>query len=34
MSVRGRVAGAEEDFTIPELIAHVVDWPQDDGRGP
>ena len=34
ISVRGRLAGAEEDFTIPELIAHVVDWPQDHGRDP
>jgi hypothetical protein len=33
MSVRGRVAGPEESFTIPELIAHVVDWPLDvDGN--
>jgi uncharacterized cysteine cluster protein YcgN (CxxCxxCC family) len=29
ISVRGRVAGPEEDFTVPELIAHVVDWPQE-----
>ena len=31
ISVRGRVAGPEEDFTVAELIAHVVDWPQDEG---
>jgi uncharacterized cysteine cluster protein YcgN (CxxCxxCC family) len=31
ISVRGRVAGPEEDFTVPQLIAHVVDWPQDKG---
>ena len=33
MSVRGRVAGPEENFTIPELIARVVDWPQDIDEG-
>jgi uncharacterized cysteine cluster protein YcgN (CxxCxxCC family) len=29
ISVRDRVAGPEEDFTVPELIAHIVEWPQE-----
>ena len=29
ISVRDRVAGPEEDFTISELIGRVVDWPHD-----
>jgi uncharacterized cysteine cluster protein YcgN (CxxCxxCC family) len=31
ISVQGRVAGPEEDFTVPELLSHIVDWPQDEG---
>ena len=29
MSVRGRVAGPEEDFTLSQLIARVVRWPDE-----
>jgi hypothetical protein len=27
ISVRGRVAGPEEDFTVSELLGRTVDWP-------
>jgi uncharacterized cysteine cluster protein YcgN (CxxCxxCC family) len=27
ISVRGRVAGLEEEFTLAELLDHVVEWP-------
>ena len=37
ISVRGRVAGPEEDFTLAELLRRVVEWPLEpgaaDGRG-
>ena len=29
ISVRDRVAGPEEDFTVRELIERVVDWPDE-----
>jgi uncharacterized cysteine cluster protein YcgN (CxxCxxCC family) len=29
MSVRGRVAGPEEDFTVAELMERITDWPED-----
>ena len=29
MSVRGRVAGPEENFSVPELLHRLVDWPQE-----
>jgi uncharacterized cysteine cluster protein YcgN (CxxCxxCC family) len=29
ISVRGRVAGPEEDFSLEELLDRVVDWPAD-----
>jgi uncharacterized protein len=29
ISVRDRVAGPEENFTVRELIERVVDWPED-----
>ena len=28
MSVRDRVAGPEEDFTVRELLGRIVDWPR------
>jgi uncharacterized cysteine cluster protein YcgN (CxxCxxCC family) len=31
MSVRDRVAGPEEDFTVRELLERVVGWPEEDG---
>lgn len=31
ISVRGRVAGPEEDYTLAEVLARVVAWPEDDG---
>jgi uncharacterized cysteine cluster protein YcgN (CxxCxxCC family) len=31
MSVRDRVAGPEEDFTVRELLDRVVGWPEEDG---
>lgn len=31
VSVRDRVAGPEEDFTVRELLERLVDWPQSDG---
>jgi hypothetical protein len=31
ISVRNRVAGPEEDFTVRELINRVVEWPHEDG---
>src|SRR4051795_3483174 len=37
ISVQGRVAGPEEDFTLSELLQRVVDWPlaeaQEEPRG-
>ncbi|KAB0265259.1 YcgN family cysteine cluster protein [Microvirga brassicacearum] len=33
ISVRGRVAGPEEDFALAELLEHLVDWPKDDEAG-
>jgi uncharacterized protein len=30
ISVRDRVAGPEEDFTIRELLERITDWPQED----
>ena len=30
ISVRDRVAGPEEDFTVRELLERLVDWPADD----
>lgn len=29
ISVRGKVAGAEEEFSVAELLEHIVDWPTD-----
>jgi uncharacterized protein len=29
VSVRDRVAGPEEDFTVRELLGRIVDWPED-----
>ena len=29
ISVRGRVSGPEEDFTLEELLERVVDWPAE-----
>ena len=29
MSVRDRVAGPEEDFTVRELLERIVGWPED-----
>jgi len=29
ISVRDRVAGPEEDFTLAELVGRIVDWPQE-----
>jgi uncharacterized cysteine cluster protein YcgN (CxxCxxCC family) len=34
MSVRDRVAGPEEDFTVRELLNRIVGWPEDDGSSP
>ena len=34
VSVQGRVAGPEEDFTLAELLDRVVEWPVASGRGP
>jgi uncharacterized cysteine cluster protein YcgN (CxxCxxCC family) len=31
MSVRDRVAGPEEDFTVRELLNRRVTWPEEDG---
>jgi uncharacterized protein len=31
ISVRDRVAGPEEDFTVRELLERVVGWPEEDG---
>ncbi len=28
ISVRGRVAGPEEDFSVAGLLARIVDWPE------
>ena len=33
MSVRGRVAGPEEDFTLAQLVAQVVRWPVEPQGG-
>ena len=33
ISVRDRVAGPEEDFTLSELLQRVVDWPQETHEG-
>ena len=37
VSVRDRVAGPEEDFTLRELLGRIVEWPEDpsplDGGG-
>jgi uncharacterized protein len=33
MSVRDRVAGPEEDFTVNELTERIVGWPEDEGEG-
>lgn len=30
VSVRDRVAGPEEDFTVRELLNRIVDWPDDE----
>ncbi len=30
VSVRDRVAGPEEDFSIAELLERITDWPQED----
>jgi uncharacterized cysteine cluster protein YcgN (CxxCxxCC family) len=30
ISVRDRVAGPEEDFTIRELLERITDWPSDE----
>jgi len=30
ISVRDRVAGPEEDFTVAELLERIVDWPKED----
>ena len=30
ISVRDRVAGPEEDFTVRELLNRIVDWPDED----
>jgi len=30
ISVRDRVAGPEEDFSITELLERIVDWPKED----
>lgn len=32
ISVRGRVSGPEEEFTLAELLDHVVAWPGTSGR--
>jgi uncharacterized cysteine cluster protein YcgN (CxxCxxCC family) len=32
ISVQGRVAGPEEDFTLSELLQRVVDWPLAEAR--
>jgi uncharacterized cysteine cluster protein YcgN (CxxCxxCC family) len=32
ISVRGEVAGPEEDFTLAELLDRVVDWPEEPLR--
>jgi uncharacterized cysteine cluster protein YcgN (CxxCxxCC family) len=31
ISVRGRVAGREEDFSLAELLDRVVQWPLSEG---
>jgi uncharacterized protein len=31
ISVRGRLAGAEEDFSLSELLDRIVDWPAMPG---
>ena len=28
ISVRGRVAGAEDEYSIPQLLDHIVQWPR------
>ena len=30
ISVRDRVAGPEEDFTVAELLNRITDWPMED----
>jgi hypothetical protein len=30
ISVRDRVAGPEENFTIAELLERITDWPMED----
>ena len=34
VSVRDRVAGPEENFTVRELLERIVGWPEDDGPEP
>lgn len=31
ISVRGRVAGMEEEYTVDELMDRIVDWPGEEG---
>jgi len=33
VSVLGRTAGLEDDFTLDETVAHIVDWPNRWPRG-
>lgn len=33
ISVRARIAGPEEDFSLQELLDRVVDWPWDSPHG-
>ncbi|HEY7385052.1 MAG TPA: YcgN family cysteine cluster protein [Beijerinckiaceae bacterium] len=33
ISVRGRTAGPEEDFSLDELVERAVDWPAEPGAG-
>jgi hypothetical protein len=30
ISVRDRVAGSEEDFTVRELLERITDWPMEN----
>jgi uncharacterized protein len=32
ISVRGRVAGPEEEYSIAELLSRIVDWPEREGE--
>ena len=32
ISVQGRLAGAEEEFTLDELLDRLVDWPKENNQ--